>query len=94
VSAHTAGPWHTSPTHNGAAFDIGADNGANVALVKGPEGNGADEYRANARLIAAAPDLLALVLQYRDDLRYPLSDDSRVRRFAAINAAIIKAVQP
>lgn len=56
---HTPGPWHTSSTHSGAAYDIGAANGANIALVSGPKENGADEFKANARLIAAAPELLA-----------------------------------
>lgn len=59
MTLHTPGPWHTSTTHSGAAVDIGAANGANVTLVSGPTENGADEFRANARLIAAAPDLLA-----------------------------------
>ncbi|MHB0785594.1 hypothetical protein [Bradyrhizobium sp. 5.13L] len=56
---HTPGPWHASPTHNGRAFDIGAANGANIALVSGPDENGAEEFEANARLIAAAPKMLA-----------------------------------
>ncbi len=50
----TPGPWHTSSTHLGAAIDIGAANGANVALVSGPKENGADEYVANADMIADA----------------------------------------
>lgn len=49
------------------------------------------EVKANASLISAAPDLLALAYQYADDLRYPPADDSRERRLAAIDAAIAKA---
>ena len=55
MNTHTEGPWHVSSTHMGAARDIGAANGANIALISGPAENGADEFKANARLIAAAP---------------------------------------
>ena len=52
------------------------------------------EKQRRATLIAAAPDLLSLALQYRDDLRRPPSPDSRERRLAAIDAAIAKATAP
>ena len=65
---HTPGPWHESLTHLGAAFDIGAADGDNIALVIGPVGNGSDNFRANARLIAAAPALLTAVLAAVDVL--------------------------
>jgi len=44
-----------------------------------------------ANYIAALPDLFNLVLNYRDDLLRPPTDDSRDRRIAAIDAAIKKA---
>ena len=44
----------------------------------------------DARLMAAAPDLFDLVLQYRNDLNHPPTADSRERRLAAIDAAIAK----
>jgi hypothetical protein len=37
-------------------------------------------------------DLLALVIQYRNDLLYPPSGESRDRRLAAIRAALAKAL--
>ncbi len=46
---------------------------------------------ANALLIAAAPDLLEAVIQYRDDLKRPPTGDSIERRLAMVNAAIAKA---
>lgn len=58
-AGHSKAPWHYSPTHYGKAFAIGAADGDNVALVYGPEENGSDFFRANARLIASAPSLLA-----------------------------------
>jgi hypothetical protein len=45
----------------------------------------------SAPAIAAAPDLLDLAIQYRNDLLRPSADDSRDRRIAAIDAAIAKA---
>ena len=66
---HTPGPWHASTNFrtSGKApgIDIGAANGANVALVHYDAAEYMDsdrgEVRANARLIAAAPEMLALL---------------------------------
>lgn len=51
------------------------------------------ERRSKARtsLISAAPDLLSLAYQYRDDLRHPPTQDSRERRLKAIEDVIAKA---
>ena len=55
----------------------------------------ADEYpreaKANARLIAASPDLLALAHQYLSDLRYPPTGDSLQRRIEQTQRVIAKA---
>lgn len=61
----------------------------NQATFGGAEILGSGEE--HARLIAAAPDLLTLAYQYRDDLRHPPAPDSRERRLEAIEAAIRKA---
>lgn len=66
-ATHTPGPWYAAglrtqgnPSSNGC--DIGAANGANVALaIHQSTDRDASETIANARLIAAAPDLLAAV---------------------------------
>ena len=92
MAAHTPGPWHASSTHLGAAFDIGAEDGSSVALVHGFLENGAKEFRANARLIAAAPDLLkaakALLARWPTDQHEgsPLKDEAD-----ALRAAVLKA---
>jgi hypothetical protein len=48
-----AAKWHASPTHNGQAYDIGADDGANIALVYGPKDGGREDFARVARTIAA-----------------------------------------
>ena len=88
MTKHTPGPWRYA---------------SSLGIVEAPCGTGiCDIYesrvssppdlqlRANARLIASAPDLLALALQYRGDLRYPPSADSITRRLAAIDAVLAK----
>ena len=49
------------------------------------------ETEANARLIAAAPELLELAAQYRSDMLHPPTPDSRERRIARIDAVLTKA---
>lgn len=67
MPAHTPGPWHVGNAH-GAARDhaICVDHQV-IARVTGsgfPIGKGwSAETAANARLIAAAPDLLAALIQ-------------------------------
>ena len=82
---HTSGSWEAKGdwiyAHNGMTPVADCDVGARSRK----------ERVADARLIAAAPDLLALALQYRDDLRHPPTADSITRRIAAIDAAIAKA---
>lgn len=51
-----------------------------------------DSRRDVTAILAAAghAKLLALALQYRDDLRYPPTADSITRRIAAIDAVLAK----
>lgn len=44
-------------------------------------------------LLINAPALLVLVHQYKNDLRYPVLDDSRQRRLEAIDR-VLKAIEP
>jgi len=94
-AGHTPGPWRVEDDpkwprlfrvlHGPAmelswcrnAIDISAENAA--------------RREADAALMAAAPDLLALAYQYRNDLKYPPAPDSVDRRLSAIAAAIAKA---
>ena len=52
---HTPGPWYESITGKGQGLIIAEDTGENIAV---------SYNRINAKLIAAAPDLLDFVIQY------------------------------
>ena len=96
MSKHTPGPWYRI---NGS--DIFTEVGApNASGIKAPRNDGwmvadcdmgslgFDEVTANARLIAAAPDLLTALEMVLDD---PESLDGRPRTYSAARAAIAKA---
>jgi len=56
---HTPGPWHVN-TLEVVPFSIHAHRGCVAEVSRGTMNEvGADEIEANARLIAAAPELLA-----------------------------------
>ena len=91
---HTPGPWHES------VGEIRAANGFCIATMEPPhpaaKGKGRAEHRsyqqANARLIAAAPDLLnALKTLIADFADYPASQRP-CYAFDIARAAIAKAL--
>jgi hypothetical protein len=64
-AAHTPGPWKWSKAHNGLTYIYDA-KGRVIARVFRPAGMSQGEQQANARLIAAAPELLnSLILMVR-----------------------------
>ena len=100
TAQHTPGPWSVKPeevdrayirvrgTHLGGRFKI-----ANVLTpnYEGSHPREADETRANARLIAAAPELLAVVIHARNVLpNEHWADDTRRMLDAAIARATHK----
>lgn len=60
---HTPGPWkllhHTAPQHDGDRAVYGPNNKLICDMNGGPNDN--SETLANARLIAAAPDMLGIL---------------------------------
>ena len=98
MSKHTPGEWTMRPLTNGADVEkIEADGSATlVAAVYG-----GDSWPANARLIAAAPDLLeacnevlawvALATAEGDPYRNPQSIANAKEDLAKLQAAIRKA---
>lgn len=100
MSAHTPGPWiyvrrdewsHSVATQHGELPD-GSPNYWTVASINK---NREPEHEANARLIAAAPDLLEVLREFEADAwdGCPLrrADDRLCQK---ARAAIAKAVQP
>ena len=60
--SHTPGPWTISPYSSIVGIAV-SGGGIVIAGVRG----GKERSEADARLIAAAPDLLELALQYADE---------------------------
>ena len=87
TAKHTEGKWFMAPDTTGNQGDFGIwTNGSpfNIATVHG-SGNG--EALANARLIAAAPDLLAAC----ENAAERAAERGDKVQLAALNAAIAKA---
>ena len=86
---HTQGPWHATNYHVQSLvheYD---------GYICKAEGNTKAEAEANARLIAAAPDLLTALNEVLGDLcdfqeAYPDLSDQFDGTFAKINAALAK----
>lgn len=92
---HTPGPWGIETEH--ALITIGASGAGKIACVF--QTVLAGDPKANARLIAAAPELLAALketLETLGDIADKLAHGSPMRndleaQYAAIRAAIAKA---
>lgn len=70
-TTHTPGPWellhHTAPQHDGDRAVYGPGNKLICDMNGGP--NDDSETLANARLIAAAPELLKIARDYLDVIK-------------------------
>ena len=89
MSGHTPGPWEVSLTggRERAVFKVD-DPGGQICKFPGPLfGRTAETKHANARLIAAAPDMLVALKQARDIL----TAHCNWQDVAFIDAAIAKA---
>lgn len=85
---HTPGPWHVN-TLETVPHTIHALRGHVADVSRGTMNEvGADEIEANARLIAAAPDLLAAAIEAADTL------EGEGIHAHALRAAIAKATRP
>lgn len=102
TAKHTPGPWFRD-TRSGLNCDVRAKSGRNVALCWGLASNNATNYRAdyraecdaNARLIAAAPELLEALLDAYEESAQSCADigipDEGIGWHAKARAAIAKA---
>jgi hypothetical protein len=89
---HTPGPWHIGRRAGNPA--IYAQDGAEVAQMLTVTN---DDWRDNARLIAAAPDLLAALKECMTEdgarcLAYGADTPTLRRRLAAINSVALAAL--
>ncbi len=99
---HTPGPWNSASLDQDSdhmEVFAGISDGDQVAVVKGYGLASGKHYEAiaNARLIAAAPDLLeALEEIVEGAIKHQGSSDTRVTAYAMhmVRAAIAKATQP
>lgn len=60
MSAHTPGPWLGRPDHDPILIQGANDVGLSIAFACGGGSPRREEFMANARLIAAAPELLSI----------------------------------
>jgi hypothetical protein len=89
TTQHTPGPWGCDWTsHHSHDYRLQQPNGAPLRLVV--EANDHNEQRANARLIAAAPDLLAALEVVREYMDHA-ADQFSYEDIVQIRAAIAKA---
>ena len=96
MSGPTPGPWHLSQPWAGFANILDANDNLVVALAMpqttlGDRDMPAEEKEANARLVAAAPLLLAALKAARRDITELDSQDERQFSIDRIDAAIASA---
>lgn len=90
MSKHTPGPWRVIPPYSGGHYAVqrGREGGF---IVKGL---GADRGEADARLIAAAPELLAALTMIYEITQTPSSDDwQSLQNIAATAATAIRKAE-
>ena len=85
MNKHTPGPWKIVDAWND--YMVEGQNGEEIIWQDGPHDTPTIN-EANARLIAAAPDLLDALVMVLDD---PNALDGRPRTYEIVCAAIAKA---
>jgi hypothetical protein len=90
MSNHTPGPWLALPTVAPRGWNIEA-RGCTYTVAIARDGTGAPENEANARLIAAAPELLEALTRLRDCYSSSHSPSTRQSCWDQAIAAISKA---
>lgn len=96
TTEHTAGPWHlewNADDHSGIFIHAGHNTYVASVYPADEELGFTDENEANARLIAAAPELLEACYQALDHIGSEQEGDeeAEARVFAFLEAAIAKA---
>ena len=85
---HTPGPWN----YDRSGYSLYVNSGRELVTALSMDGKRLETSEANARLIAAAPDMLDALQRAREVLLWNLGDDARIdAAFDAVTAAINKA---
>lgn len=84
TAQHTPGPWKTLKTFGGVIHVQSADD-KSIAILRGYK----HPHKANARLIAAAPDLLQALMKFPQSLAWTDDElwDWNKQALAAISKA-------
>lgn len=98
---HTPGPWTSYPCNLERYSRVITANGAMVQIAMTKEIYGdcktyglGEETTANARLIAAAPELLEAAIELKDVCNRPSAARTRAEAWRKLDKAIAKALQP
>jgi len=100
ATAHTPGPWHVTRGHQtNLVRGVFGNNGNCVVRFNGIASPTKPEGQANARLIAAAPDLLAALIRLEEFTfleRWAAKglDDDAQKVYDLVHAALSKAGKP
>lgn len=94
---HTPGPWQLNADNRIVFVPTNGFGNDNIAFIN-PEGKAPDLMEANARLIAAAPDLLEALKLAKEELTFLFAQDQNTKfwteeseaRISAINAVLKK----
>lgn len=90
TTTHTPGPWHYETSEDGARLWVGCPQYTVATVHETADRVEIGAMQANARLIAAAPELLA-ALQGILDVASVRIDDPRIKQWDAARMAIAKA---
>ena len=89
---HTPGPWEVHPTTlHPAVRSVGTANAAPRRICTAGSMNGNPVDERNARLIAAAPELLEAAIELKDACNRPAAARTRAEAWRKLDAAIAKA---
>jgi len=90
---HTPGPWHATLDEPLITVETGERGDAEICVVepRATAGGFTDEEKANARLIAAAPDLLAACRAAGDAIFDTRLGKDELALLTQLGAAIAKA---
>ena len=94
---HTPGPWEVGPVDDTVVTHVGADGVRLVVAEIDGDYNQPETWpimEANARLIAAAPELLEAAIELKDVCNRPSAARTRAEAWRKLDKAIAKALQP